>query len=249
MNAYEQFGTCYDRMMHDVDYSKWAAYLDRLMTRYADGKVRTVLDAACGTGTVTLLLAGLGYDMIALDRSVSMLDAASAKARAAGLTIPFLQQDLCNIRLHHPVDAIVSVCDGVNYLLDGHALTAFLQSAHAALNPDGLLLFDVSSAYKLQHLIGDGTFTELTDAYGYIWQNAFDGKRRLAQMQLTCFVKNGARYDRFDETHVQRAYSAQELTNACAGAGFYVLGCYDAFSDQPPRRTSERLQFVCQRKD
>ena len=239
MNAYEQFGACYDSMMHDVDYPQWAAYLNKLLTLHGCGKIRTVLDAACGTGTITLLLAGLGYDMIALDRSISMLDVASSKARAAGLPIPFLQQDLCGIRLHHPVD----------YLVDDGALEGFLRSARAALNPDGLLLFDVSSDYKLNHVVGNETFTELTDGYGYIWQNSFDEKTRLSRMDLCCFIKNGAKYDRFDETHVQRAYTVQELSNACDRSGLCVLGCYDAFSVQPPQKTSERLQFVCQRKD
>ena len=63
-------------------------------------------------------------------------------------------------------------------------------------------------------------------------------------MELTCFVKNGAQYDRFTETHIQRAYTADELTRTLRKTGFTNIRIYDAFTRDPARRDSERIQFV-----
>ena len=78
-----------------------------------------------------------------------MLAAAQEKMRRMGLRIPFVQQDMRALRTHRKMDAVVCCCDGVNYLTGPDDLGAFFRSAHACLRDGGLLLFDVSSAYKL----------------------------------------------------------------------------------------------------
>ena len=63
-------------------------------------------------------------------------------------------------------------------------------------------------------------------------------------MDLTCFVKNGAQYDRFSETHVQRAYTEQELTAMLKAAGYRDIRAYHAFTKKCVRPDSERIQFA-----
>ncbi len=53
-----------------------------------------VLDAPCGGGRVTMMLAGLGYKMTAADLSDAMLEIAREKITACGLKIPVEKQDL-----------------------------------------------------------------------------------------------------------------------------------------------------------
>src|SRR5215216_5492993 len=54
-------------------------YLRELLTRHPVAG-RRALDVACGTGTLALLLADDGWDVIGLDRSAAMLDQSRAKA-------------------------------------------------------------------------------------------------------------------------------------------------------------------------
>lgn len=52
-----------------------------------------LLDIGCGTGSLTLLLAQLGYQMTGIDFAPAMVAQAQAKAQAAGHAIPFYVMD------------------------------------------------------------------------------------------------------------------------------------------------------------
>ncbi|MBQ6235287.1 MAG: class I SAM-dependent methyltransferase, partial [Clostridia bacterium] len=112
------------------------------------------------------------------------------------------------------------------------------------LKPGGLLLFDISSPYKFRRILGTNTFTEETEEYAYIWKNNYDPKSRLCEMTLTGFVKRGEQYDRFTETHLQRAHTAEEIRSALKRAGFENVRSYDAFTRNPAKASSERIQFA-----
>lgn len=247
MKQYGAFAHCYDRMMHDVDYAAWTEYLISFLK---EASAKSVLDCACGTGRITIALAKAGYSMIGTDISEDMLMEARSAALQNGLRfLPFVCQDMTALAVHRPVDALICACDGVNYLTAIEDVKAFFSGAYRALKSDGLLLFDVSSAYKLEHVLGNETFTEVTDEYAYVWNNAFDPQSHLCEMDLTFFVKDGTLYQRFSEQHVQRAHTQIELCDLLAESGFAVTGVYDAFTRDPVRRDSERIQFVAKKKE
>ena len=246
--AYEKFAAYYDRLMADVDYSAWADYLVALLQENGVLPEQTVLDCACGTGEITLRLHRAGYRTTGADASESMLERAQQKARKSGAKIAFVQQTLQSICVHKPVSAITCACDGVNYLLSREDVLAFFSGANRALKEGGLLLFDVSSAYKLEHILGGQMFGEDEPECTYLWQNCFDPESRLLEMRLAFFTPDGkGAYNRFDERHVQRAHTQAELTELLQRAGFLVEGVYDAFTKQPPQADSERIQFVARK--
>ncbi len=76
--TYDALAGCYDDMTEDVNYPGWADFLEKLFSR---GKhpVHTVLDLACGTGTMSFLLAARGYELIGVDFSPEMLAIAAEK--------------------------------------------------------------------------------------------------------------------------------------------------------------------------
>ena len=59
MSCYNHLAGCYDALTGDVDYVRRADFLEKLFARAAT-PVRTVLDLACGTGTMTWLLTRRG---------------------------------------------------------------------------------------------------------------------------------------------------------------------------------------------
>lgn len=243
-DAYSAFAAGYDRMMGDVDYDGWAQYIDGFLK---EAGARSVLECACGTGSLTVRLGRMGYAVTGSDLSEDMLMVARQKALQAGLRfLPFVCQDMRRLAIHKPVDAVVAACDGVNYLVDG--AEDFFRAAHKALKSGGLLLFDVSSAYKLSTILADNTFAATGADWAYIWENQYHPRLDRVDMVLTGFLKQGTRYARFEEHHSQRAYSEEELRTALAGSGFGDVQVYEAFTRDAPGATAERLQFTARKE-
>ena len=91
MDAYTGFAEVYDLFMDQVPYEKWSGRIIQILSAYGirDG---LVLDLGCGTGSMTELLAGAGYDMIGVDASEEMLELAYEKRAESGHDILYLLQ-------------------------------------------------------------------------------------------------------------------------------------------------------------
>ena len=72
MNSYQTLSAYYDRFTDDVGYARWADFFERLFAREGM-QPKLVLDLACGTGSLTGILAQRGYEMIGVDASPDML--------------------------------------------------------------------------------------------------------------------------------------------------------------------------------
>ncbi|GHU72298.1 methyltransferase [Clostridia bacterium] len=243
------FAGVYDRLMEDVDYPAWAKHYAGLFQR-AGVSVSRVLDCACGTGGMTFALHGLGFKMIGADRSVEMLGAASEKARSMGIAIPFIRQDLRRLAVHKPMDAVVCACDGVNYLLNDEDVRQFAAAAYVALRPGGGLFFDISSAYKLEHVLGGRCFGEDFEDMAYLWRNLFNHKTRRLTMELTFFTREAdGRYAAARETHVQRAHEADALLGLLEGCGFVNVQAFGGIGFDSPKHDAERIHIMALRAD
>ena len=112
-DAYTVLARCYDRLTSDVDYQKWADYVERHFQKWKR-PVRRVAELGCGTGSLTKLMAERGYETTAVDLSPDMLAVAEQKCR--GLGVLFLCQDMSRLTLLERTDAVISCLDSVNYV-------------------------------------------------------------------------------------------------------------------------------------
>jgi cyclopropane fatty-acyl-phospholipid synthase-like methyltransferase len=205
-----------------------------------------VLDAACGTGGIGLRLHQAGYRVTALDSSQAMLAAAAEKFRKSGADIAVIEQDMRQISLHQMCDAIVCACDGVNYLLDDSDTEAFFHSAYKNLKPGGVLLFDISTEYKLREVIGSNVFCDETDDLAYIWKNSYENG--FSRMELTLFIREGRFFARETENHTQRAHGVENLIQLLYNAGFVDINNYEFQTRKKPGKKIQRVQFAARRQ-
>lgn len=245
---YGSFATVYDLFMDNIPYEEWCQYLVGLLEDQGifDG---LVLDLGCGTGKLTRLLADQGYDMIGVDLSEEMLETAMEQERLNPRQILYLQQDMREFELYGTVRAIVSICDSMNYLLSVEELEQVLLLANNYLDPGGVFVFDLNTPYKYREVLGEQTIAENREEGSFIWENFFDVKEKINEYDLTLFIREeDGRYQRYEETHYQRAFSLDEVFKAVEHAGMELVAVYDAFTKDSPREDSERIYLVVREK-
>ena len=245
---YTGFAEIYDELMTDVDYDAWADFYCTMMEGFGirGGKLA---ECACGTGGLTLPLFRHGFHVTGVDLSQDMLWRAAQKARAQGMAIPFVRQDMRQLRLHRPMDAVLATCDGVNYLLDDVDVLEFFSSAYQALRPGGGLFFDISTPHKLRDVLGNQIICEDLPKITYFWQNSFNDKTKVLDMHLCFFVKQeDGTYKRIDETQRQKAHTLRHLSDLLYQSGFDRVTVFGDGRLEAPRESERRWHFAAIRR-
>lgn len=242
MSAYGALAASYDGLMADGAYRRREAFLARRLKK-SPIPVRTVLDLACGTGTIACLLAQRGFEVLAADGSEEMLTQAAAKA--AGLERPplFLLQAMPRLRLAEPVDAVVSTLDSLNYLTRDRDLRETFRRVRRWLKPGGLFLFDVNTPYKLRRMDGQSYMDETEEAC-CVWRTFFSEKKQVCTYQVDLFrLRPDGAWDRTFEEHRERAWGEETIRQYLAEAGFASVRLTGDLTDQPPKADEDRWQF------
>lgn len=254
MEAYTSFAAVYDTFMDNVPYEEWGEYIHGMLCKYGveDG---IVLDLGCGTGTMTEILAGYGYDMIGVDNSEDMLELAMEKRIESGHDILYLLQDMREFELYGTVRAVVSVCDSVNYVTEPGELEEVFRLVNNYLDPRGIFLFDFNTDYKYREIMGDCTIAEDRGECSFIWDNYYYENEQINEYDLTLFIQEKKPdetqsdqipqlYRKYKETHYQRGYTLKEIQVLLEKAGLVFEAAYDVDSKEEPSDTSERICVI-----
>jgi len=246
LRPYGALAVVYDRLM-EVDYNRWVEYIRGAWRRYGL-KVDNVLDLGCGTGNVGLLLARAGLRVLGVDSSEEMLSVARTKAdeRALGSYLQFVHQDMRELNLGSArFDAAICTCDVINHLDTG--LVRVFTRAGRYVRTGGLLIFDVNSYYRLSSVYNRLAFGRTFSDMAYIWESKYMCREKKCLIQLTVFISQDGVYKRYDEAHLQRAYTVEEIEQALESAGWELLDVNEAYTCSAPRADSERVSFIARR--
>lgn len=244
MAGYGSFASFYDLLTGNVDHEGWADYLLSLFETYSGKKPQTVLDLACGTGSLSTALLDRGVDVIGVDGSEDMLAEAIGKSVRYGDRFMLLCQDMRELDLFGTVDGAVCMLDSLNHLTKTADVGEVLRRLGLFIEKGGLFIFDVNTPYKHQTVLGDNAFVYEQDDFFCAWQNHYVPRTKEVLMQLDFFVENGDGYDRYTEEIRERAYTEKTLRRLLDEAGFEVLAIFGERTEQPPQETEQRIVFV-----
>ena len=241
MDAYQNLARSYDRLTNDVDYG---ATVDFYMEILGQEKLkpRTVVDLACGTGSVTAILAKMGMDVTGVDMSEEMLTEAFQKVQDMPRPPRFICQKLQNLYLPRGVDMAVCALDSLDYITDPADCREAIRRIYKVLNPGGIFIFDVNTPEKLRAMDGQVFLDEDDDVY-CVWRGEFDEATNICSYGMDLFQRQGNVWHRSFEEHREYAYSREQLTEYLKAAGFTHIRVYADRKFEAPGEGEQRIYF------
>lgn len=239
MDAYHALAVSYDRLTNDVDYKATVGFYEKILQREGLSP-RTAVDLACGTGSVAILLARKGMDVIGVDLSEEMLCVAQQKAEGIDRTPLFIRQPLQQLHLPRGVDLAVCALDSLDYITDPEDCEAAIRRVYKVLNPGGCFIFDVNTPQKLRAMDGQVFLDEDDDVY-CVWRGSFDEKTNICSYGMDLFQRTGNVWQRSFEEHCEYAYSADQLVGYLRRAGFTDIAVYADRKFEDPGPNEQRI--------
>ena len=241
MDAYHALAASYDRLTNDVDYQATVDFYWQILQREGVNP-RTAVDLACGTGSVSCLLAKAGLQVVGVDLSEEMLCVAQQKAGELDSPPLFVCQDLGQLRLPRGVDLAVCALDSLDYITEPEVCREAIRRVYRTLNPGGIFVFDVNTPEKLQAMDGQVFLDEDEDVY-CVWRGEFDRERNICSYGMDLFQRQGNVWRRSFEEHQEYAYSREQLENYLKEAGFCRIRVYADRRWENPRAGEQRMYF------
>ena len=235
-------------VLNELDYADPGEFEEKEMTEeeILESEKNLVVDLGCGTGTLTNLMYKKGYDMIGVDSSESMLDAAQKKRDDKGYDILYLNQDMRDFDMYSTVGTVYSVCDSINYLLKDEEVIRTFKLVEKFLYPGGLFMFDFNTLYKYETILANTTIAENREDCAFIWENYYDDETRINEYEVSIFAEQDEpdMFKRYVETHYQRGYTLDDMKKFLAQTGLKILIVKDSDTREDPTDESQRIFIV-----
>lgn len=247
MSGYDRFASVYDRLTGNVGYAQRADYLFMLLKNEGI-ETGTLLDLACGTGSLSVALCEKGFEVIGVDGSFEMLSVAREKCTPYGDKILLLCQDMTELDLFGTIDCAVCSLDSINHLTEEADVYETFRLVSLFMNQGGIFVFDVNTVHKHKNVLADNTFIYEEDDVFCVWQNTYYEEDDSVEIFLDIFTENqDGSYTREQESFCERAYSDAMLTDMLEMAGFSVQGRFAELTTDAPADDAERVYYVCKK--
>ena len=209
--------------IHDVGFGHLAENAAQVLIntlRQSGINQGKVIDLCCGSGLLARKLAAAGYGVLGIDISEALLDIAKERVPSAH----FRQESILKAELPQCV-AVAAIGECFNYLFDEdnteQALYALLGHIHEALDPGGLLLFDVAEPGRVPVSGSQQAHTQGED-WAVLMTAEEDRKNGLLTRRITTFRKVGELYRRDQEIHQLRLIRRTKVLEYLSVLGFEV---------------------------
>jgi SAM-dependent methyltransferase len=220
--------------------------------------LRSLLEIACGPGYHARAFARQGVETFGLDLRPEMIDFARDKARGDGVDVHWIAADMRGFSLPHPVDAIITMYDSIDCLVDNDDIVEHFRTVAANLTPGGMYLYELTHprdcsmhGYGTHVYSGErnGTKVEIRWAVNNPKHDAFT---QVAEVETVLKVTENGNETLYRDKARERYLSPQELVALTKLAGgFKIIDCYGDFipglkMDNSP--ASRRMIFVLQKQ-
>lgn len=243
MNDYARFAGIYDDFVDEQFAARLINVLEHYTRRFPPPG-NTMLDLACGTGSVALHFARQGWIVTGIDLSDAMLEQAREKAATFGLPIELYRADMRWFELKEPVDLATCNSDSINHLSDEKDVAATFASVSRSLGPGGVFIFDVNTPYTLRKKWADHTTSGRRGLISYSWRHSYDKASDKGTIDATFRVNRDGEIETFGERFHERAFETERIEGLLWEAGLELLEAADFFTLDRLAENSVRATFV-----
>lgn len=149
-DPYADFADRYD-LFHERFEEQNPERVEFFRKVFADNRVKSVLDCACGTGRDLALFHWLGMEVSGSDISESMLDIARANLSGLKISVPLCKADYRELAGSHDrqFDAVACLSSSLLEMPDEREILTALKSMHQVLNDKGLLIISQGTTDRM----------------------------------------------------------------------------------------------------
>ncbi len=204
---YNNFSYYYDLMMDSVNYD---IFIDVVKKHIS--KDKTILDAGCGTGNVSIPLALDGYNITGVDYSSDMLTICKHKQDENNIFFPIFENNIEEDLGNELFDSCISFLDVINYVDYKKAF----RSIYNVLKKGGIFIFDVND-FNYQESMKGYIEEDSNDLFSYKWMIEDNG---IGKIKHDLTIKTDK--EEFREIHYQETYPKDVYQKELEDVGFSV---------------------------
>lgn len=212
------------------------AFLNWAFQNLSKTNIQRVLDVACGTGRHVIPLTKIGYDVIGLDLSDSMLAYFKQQAKNAELTLKAVKGDMRYLPFFESFDAIYCMFSSLNHLLADEELLLSLRTFYNALRKGGIAILDLINPLKffrigfqpkeVQTHHRDGVTVTRT------LKHSIDEINAIWYQDESVTIDDGENSVSHHELHSVRILTYPEMHHLLKDAGFAESKCFGGFTQR-----------------
>lgn len=241
-------GQHYDNMLRSRKQDSRLSFFKNQTNIYGD----PVLELACGTGEISIMIAKEGMSVTGLDFSQIMLDQAIRKSKENNLEIQWIKEDMTHFKLNNKYSSIIMPGAALNWILKNEEVERCFSCVKNHLRQDGRFIFDVfnpdldilqkdpSEKYPMYEypnphgkgkvlVTGSNTYNKLTQISYYSQYYKIEDKEVVRSVKL-------------------RMYFPQELDALLHYNGFTIDNKFGTFDEEPFNSDSNHQIIICHKK-
>lgn len=238
---YSKFAEIYNELMDHSLYEEWKNYV---LKRVQSGKL---LEVACGTGDLAILLHKAGFEVTATDLSYEMLSIAAKKLEEQNEYLELAQINMLDLDGLDKYDVITCFDDSICYLSDLNELEQAFTTTYNHLNDGGKYLFDAHSIFQMDEKFPGYMFNFKNEENAFMWSSYTGEYEHSCEHELTFFTWNEElqAYDVDEELHYERTYEISTYIETLKKVGFKDIKVSADFGKTDVKEDSTRWFFEC----
>lgn len=213
--------------------------VDRMVKLLGIKKGTGILDLCCGFGRHSLGLARAGFSVTGIDLNEEYIAMARRKAKAEGLDIRFIRNDMRRFCLLEGFDAVINMFTAFGYFENQADDRHVLKNVYYSLRKGGKLLIDIMGREILARIYCERTWQEEN---GKVFLQEHKIRHDWSWIINRWIVLENGRRKEFEFGH--RLYSAAELTGLLKDCGFRSVRIYGDLTGSDYDHNAKRLIAV-----